>query len=53
MAVMSSSIIFIMTVLRGKKINATTWEEFALLLAKFGSLHILLQFSGFYSYVFG
>jgi hypothetical protein len=52
MAFLPSLIIFAMTLLRGYKINSQTFEEFTLLVAKFGLLHILLQFSGFYSYVF-
>ena len=52
MAFMPASIIFFMTYLRGFPIELKTWEEFAVLSVKFGLLHILLQFSGFYSYAF-
>ena len=52
MAFLPSVIIFAMTVLRGYKITGSTFEEFGVLAGKFGVLHILLQFSGFYSYVF-
>ena len=49
MATMSSLIIFLMTYLRGYSFTKSTVEEFFVLFAKFGILHILLQFSGFYS----
>ena len=52
MAFSSAYVIFIMTVFRGYQITGTTFEEFFILFTKFGLLHILLQFSGFYSYVF-
>jgi hypothetical protein len=52
MAFSSAYVIFIMTVFRGYQITGTTFEEFSVLFAKFGLLHILLQTSGFYSYVF-
>jgi predicted transglutaminase-like protease len=52
MATFSSLTIFLMTILRGYKISSSTFEEFFVLFAKFGVLHILLQFSGFYSYIF-
>jgi len=52
MAFMPAVVIFAMTNLRGYPISATTYTEFAVLVAKFGLLHILLQFSGFYSSVF-
>jgi heme/copper-type cytochrome/quinol oxidase subunit 2 len=52
MAFLPSLIIFAMTLLRGYKITGETFEEFGLLVVKFGILHVLLQFSGFYSYVF-
>lgn len=37
---------------RGVKFTGTTIGEIAALAAKFGALHVLLQFSGFYSYAF-
>jgi hypothetical protein len=52
MATFSSMTIFLMTYLRGVPFTGRTAEEFFVLFAKFGVLHILLQFSGFYSYVF-
>jgi hypothetical protein len=52
MATFSSMTIFLMTYLRGIRFSKTTVEEFFILFAKFGVLHILLQFSGFYSYIF-
>ena len=39
-----------MVALRGYALTtADVWEKFVMLLAKFGLLHVLLQFSGFYS----
>jgi hypothetical protein len=52
MALAPSLVLFAMTTLRGYKISASTYEDFSLLVVKFGVLHLLLQFSGFYSYVF-
>lgn len=52
MAILPSIVFVIMTPLRGYKITTHTIEEFMILVAKFGILHILLQFSGFYSSVF-
>jgi hypothetical protein len=52
MSFLPACIIFAMTYLRGHKITTKTFGEFGLLSAKFGLLHILLQFSGFYSYAF-
>jgi len=52
MAGLSSSVIFIMAVLRGVPITGTTFMEWGVVLAKFGVLHLLLQISGFYSFVF-
>jgi hypothetical protein len=52
MAGLGSVIIFLMTHLRGYPITTKTYEEFALLFLKFGVLHVLLQFSGFYSFLF-
>jgi hypothetical protein len=52
MAFLPSCIIFAMSLLRGFPITGQTFEEFGILSIKFGLLHILLQFSGFYSYVF-
>jgi len=52
MAFLPATVIFAMTHLRGHPINTKTFEEFGLLSVKFGLLHILLQFSGFYSYAF-
>jgi hypothetical protein len=52
MAFLPASVFLMMTPLRGYSITSTTFEEFAVLLVKFGLLHILLQFSGFYSSIF-
>jgi hypothetical protein len=52
MALSSSSIIFLMTFFRGYSFTSSTIEEFFLMFMKFGILHILLQFSGFYSFIF-
>jgi hypothetical protein len=52
MATFSSLTIFLMSSFRGYPIGLQTLEEFSILFAKFGILHILLQFSGFYSYIF-
>jgi hypothetical protein len=52
MGFLPSLIIFIMTVFRGYKITNKTFIEFTVLVVKFGLLHILFQFSGFYSSVF-
>lgn len=52
MALSSSTIIFLMTYLRGYSFTTSTLEEFFILFLKFGILHVLLQFSGFYSYIF-
>jgi hypothetical protein len=49
MAGLPSSLIFLMTNFRGKKITSSTVQEFFVLFAKFGVLHILLQFSGVYT----
>ena len=52
MAFLPASVFLIMVPLRGYSISASTFEEFTVLLMKFGVLHILLQFSGFYSGIF-
>jgi hypothetical protein len=52
MAFLPSCIIFIMTLFRGYSITGSTIEEFGILAVKFGVLHLLLQFSGVYSYLF-
>jgi hypothetical protein len=52
MAALSSLVIFIMTVLRGYKVDSDTWIEYTALFVKFGLLHILLQFCGVYSSLF-
>jgi hypothetical protein len=52
MAFLPASVFLIMTPLRGYPITGTTYEEFMVLVVKFGLLHILLQFSGFYSNIF-
>ena len=52
MTFLSSSILLAMAPLRGHKIDLETLQEFGVLCVKFGALHLLLQFSGFYSNVF-
>jgi hypothetical protein len=52
MALFSALTIFVMTIFRGYQITSNTFLEFGVLAMKFGILHILLQFSGFYSYIF-
>jgi len=47
----TGSIIFLMAYGRGD-LSAMTSVEFLVVAIKFGVLHILLQFSGFYSYAF-
>ena len=46
-------ITFLMAWGRTKIISKTTIIQFILVALKFGLLHILLQFSGFYTYAFG
>jgi hypothetical protein len=52
MGFLSSGVFLVMTVLRGYPINTSVLEDFSVLVAKFGALHVLLQFSGFYSNIF-
>lgn len=52
MGFLPACVFIAMTYLRGYTFNTTRVLEFFLLFAKFGILHILLQFSGFYSEVF-
>ena len=52
MAFMSSAVFLVMPVFRGYSYTGETVLEFMLLVLKFGALHILLQFSGFYSSLF-
>jgi hypothetical protein len=52
MATLCSSIIFVMTILRGYTITYASVLEFLALFVKFGLLHILFQFSGVYSELF-
>ena len=52
MAILPASVFLMMTPLRGYPITSTTFTEFTVLVVKFGLLHILLQFSGFYSNIF-
>ena len=52
MGVLPALVFLLMAVFRGYPIDSRVLEEFAMLLAKFGVLHVLLQFSGFYSFVF-
>jgi len=50
--IIPSLIILLMTILRGYTITNVTAGEFMILVVKFSVLHILLQFSGFYSSLF-
>ena len=52
MAFLPAVVFLIMAPLRGYKVTGTTFGEFSVLVVKFGILHLLLQFSGFYSNVF-
>lgn len=52
MGFLPALVFLLMAVFRGYPINSTVLEEFGMLLAKFSILHVLLQFSGFYSFVF-
>ena len=52
MGVLPASIIYLMTVFRGYTITNYTNIEFVVLFIKFALLHILLQFSGFYTELF-
>ena len=52
MAFLPSCVIFAMSLFRGYPITLKTFEEFGILAVKFGLLHVFLQFSGVYSYVF-
>jgi hypothetical protein len=47
----TGSLIFLMAYGRNK-ITSSTFFEFGIMVLKFGLLNILLQFSGFYTYVF-
>jgi hypothetical protein len=53
MSLFPSLIIFILMFLRKKPITQGTYIEYALLAVKFGIAHILFQFSGIYTSVFG
>jgi hypothetical protein len=52
MGLLPALVFLLMAIFRGYPINSTVLEEFGMLLAKFSILHVLLQFSGFYSFVF-
>lgn len=52
MAILPASVFLMMIPLRGYTITSSNFEEFSILVVKFGLLHILLQFSGFYSNIF-
>ena len=51
MSVGTGAIIFLMAYGRNK-ISSSTFLEFGIMVLKFGLLNILLQFSGFYTFVF-
>jgi hypothetical protein len=44
--------LLLMTIFRGYPIGLKSMVEFAILVSKFAGLHVLLQYSGFYSTVF-
>jgi len=46
-------IVFVIMYFRKKEINHITFLEYLVIAAKFGVVHILSQFSGFYSSLFG
>jgi hypothetical protein len=52
MSVIPASIFLVMANFRGYKIDSKVGMEFSVLLLKFAILHLLLQFSGFYSDTF-
>lgn len=52
MAFLPSFVFLLMPYLRGYNYTSHTMVEFLVLVIKFGVLHILLQFSGFYSSLF-
>lgn len=52
MSFLPASVFLMMGPLRGYSLSSELFGEFALLSAKFGILHLLMQFSGFYSSVF-
>jgi putative Mn2+ efflux pump MntP len=52
MAILPSIGFLAMAVLRGYHIDSEVFTEFSVLVLKFGILHLLLQFSGFYSNIF-
>lgn len=52
MAFLPSCVFLLMPLLRGYNYTRDTILEFVVLVIKFGLLHILLQFSGFYSSIF-
>ena len=52
MSIVPASIFLVMANFRGYKIDSKDGIEFSILLLKFGILHLLLQFSGFYSDTF-
>jgi len=50
MAIPPALTFLVMVALRGYALTtADVWEKFSILILKFGLLHVLLQFSGFYS----
>ena len=52
MSVVPASLLLLMANFRGYKIDSKVGMEFSVLALKFGVLHLLLQFSGFYSDTF-
>ena len=52
MAILPASLLLLMANFRGYVIDAKVGMEFTVLMLKFGALHLLLQYSGFYSDTF-
>lgn len=52
MAILPSIGFLAMAILRGYHLDSEVYTEFSVLVLKFGVLHLLLQFSGFYSNIF-
>jgi hypothetical protein len=52
MALLPSLALLAIIYMRTNKINSKDMIDFGILTAKFGVFHILLQFTGYYTYVF-
>ena len=49
MALLPSTLIFILPLMRQKAVTELTWIEYGAMAVKFGLVHILFQFSGIYT----